>query len=62
MKYMVNSQERLDNSPLYSIHTDLDSFILYNDENINEQVTKNEQTIEQEEEIEGQQPKYFSQT
>ena len=37
MKYMVSSQERLDNSPLYSIHTDLDSFILYNDEIPNEQ-------------------------
>ena len=36
MKYMVNSQENPDNSPLYSVHTDLDSFILYNNENINE--------------------------
>lgn len=31
MKYMVSSQERLDNYPLYPVHTDLDSFILYND-------------------------------
>ena len=31
MKYMVSIQERPDNYPLYSIHTDLDSFILYND-------------------------------
>ena len=37
MKYMVSSQEKPDKSPLYSIHTDLDSFILYNDENLNEQ-------------------------
>ena len=37
MKYKVSSQEKPDNSPLYSIHTDLESFILYNDENINEQ-------------------------
>ena len=42
MKYMVSSQENPDNSPLYYIHTDLDSFILYNDENINDQVTENE--------------------
>ena len=37
MKYMVSSQEKLDKSPLCSIHTDLHSFILYNDENFNEQ-------------------------
>ena len=37
MKYMVSSQERLENSPLYYIHIDLDSFILYNDEIPNEQ-------------------------
>ena len=37
MKYMVSSQEKPDNSPIYSIHTELDSFIIYNDENINEQ-------------------------
>ena len=36
MKYMVISQERPENSPLYSIHTDLDSFILYNHEIPNE--------------------------
>ena len=32
MKYMVSNQERPDNSPLYSIHTDLDSFIIFNDD------------------------------
>ena len=37
MKYMVSSQEKPNKSPLYSIHTDLDSFIIYNDENLNEQ-------------------------
>lgn len=31
MKHMVSSQERPDNYPLYSVHIDLDSFILYND-------------------------------
>ena len=36
MKFMVNSPEMLENSPLYSIHIDLDSFILCNDESIDE--------------------------
>ena len=31
MKYMVISQEKPHSYPLYSIHTDLDSFILFND-------------------------------
>jgi hypothetical protein len=31
MKYMVRSQEKPHNYPLYSAHSDLDSFILYND-------------------------------
>ena len=35
---MVSSQEKPHNYPLYSVHFDLDSFILYNDEDINEQV------------------------
>ena len=34
MKCMASSLEKLENSPLYSVHTDLDSFILYNDESI----------------------------
>jgi FtsZ-interacting cell division protein YlmF len=57
MKYMVRSQEKPDNSPLYYFHTDLDSFILYNVENVNEQVVENEKTIVEEEEKEGEQPK-----
>ena len=32
---MVSSSEKPKNSPIYSIHTDLDSFILYNDESSN---------------------------
>ena len=36
MKYMVSNQDRPDNTPLYSIHLDLDSFILYNEEDIDE--------------------------
>lgn len=31
MKYMVSSQDRPNNHPLYSVHSDLNSFILYND-------------------------------
>ena len=42
MKYMVSSQERPDNTPLYSIHSELDSFILYNENDIDEQVNENE--------------------
>ena len=37
MKFMVRSLEKPKNSPLYSFHTYLDSFILYNDEFIDEQ-------------------------
>ena len=32
MKYIVSNQERPNNSPLYSIHTNLDSFIPFNDD------------------------------
>ena len=37
MKFIVSSQERPNNTPLYSIHSDLDSFILCNEEDIDEQ-------------------------
>ena len=40
MKYMVSSQEKLHNYPLYSAHFDLDSFILYNDGDTGEQDTQ----------------------
>jgi hypothetical protein len=40
MKYMVSSQEKPHNYPLYSDHSDLDSFILYNDGDIEEQDTQ----------------------
>ena len=33
MKYVVSSKERPQNFLIYSIHSDIDSFILYNDEN-----------------------------
>jgi ribonuclease HI len=39
MKYMVSSQEKPHNYPLYSAHSDLDSFILYNDGDTGEQIT-----------------------
>jgi hypothetical protein len=38
MKYMVNSQEKPHNYPLYSVHSDLDSFILYNDGDLDSQI------------------------
>ena len=33
MKYVVSSQEKPQNFPIYSMHSDMDSFILYNAEN-----------------------------
>jgi len=32
MKYVVSSEEKPQNFPLYSIHTDMDSFIVFNDD------------------------------
>jgi hypothetical protein len=43
MKYMVNSQENPHNYPLYSAHFDLDSFILYNDDDMGEQIAQLEE-------------------
>ena len=37
MKFMVSSPGKPKKSPLYSIHTNLDSFILFNDDITNEQ-------------------------
>jgi len=45
MKYVVSSQERPQNFPIYSVHFDIDSFILYNDEN-NQEDTSSNITIE----------------
>ena len=44
MKFLVSSPEKPENSPLYSVHTDLDSFILYNDESIEEPELENRDT------------------
>ena len=50
MQYMVTSQERLQNSPLYFVNTGPDSFILFNDETFSEQVTLTELMADREEE------------
>ena len=45
MKYMVSSQEKPHNYPLYSIHYDLDSFILYNDGDMDSQIAQLEDDV-----------------
>jgi hypothetical protein len=45
MKYMVGSQEKPHNYPLYSVHSDLDSFILYNDGNMERQIANLEDDV-----------------
>ena len=47
---MVTSQDRPKNSPLYSVNIDLDSFILFNQEILDEQVTLIELMADREEE------------
>lgn len=47
---MVTSQERPQNSPLYSVNIGLDSFILFNDETFSEQVTLTKLMADREEE------------
>ena len=37
---MVSSQQRPNNTPLYSIHSNLHSFILYNEEDIDEKLNE----------------------
>ena len=46
MKYMVSSQEKIHNYPLYYVHTDLDSFILFNDVEIEVLFGNNIDTLE----------------
>ena len=50
MQYMVTSQDRPQKSPMYSVNTGLDSFILFNDEILEEQVTLTELMADREEE------------
>ena len=45
MKYMVSSLDRPKNTPIYSSHSDLDSFILYNENDIGEQVNENDKDL-----------------
>jgi hypothetical protein len=53
MKYMVSSQEKPHNYPLYSAHSDLNSFILYIDGDMKEPETQlMEDTSSQEEGLE----------
>ena len=49
MQYTVKSQDRPQNSPLYSVNTSLDSFILFNEETLDEQVTLTELMADREE-------------
>ena len=44
MKFLVSSPEKPENSPVYSVHTDLDSFILCNDEPLEGSEFKNRDT------------------
>ena len=39
MQYTVTRQDKPQNSPLYSVNTGLDSFIMFDDETFSEQVT-----------------------
>ena len=58
MQYTVTSQDRLQNSPLYAASTSLDSFIMFNDEELTEQFVSIESTAEaKEEENNAQVPK-----
>ena len=41
MIYMVSNIDRPKNSPIYSIHSNLDSFILYNEDEISQQEKEN---------------------
>jgi len=39
MKYMVGTAEKPQNFPIYSVHSDMDSFILYNSEHDKNEIT-----------------------
>jgi hypothetical protein len=45
MKYMVSSQDKPHNYPLYYVHSDLDSFILYNDGDMERQIANLEDDV-----------------
>ena len=50
MQYSVTSQDRPQNSPLYAVSSSLDSFIMFNDETLTEQITLTGLIAETEEE------------
>ena len=50
MKYMFSSQEKPHNYPLYFAHSDLDSFILYNDGDTEERDTQLIEVVESQDE------------
>lgn len=39
MKYMASSQDKPSNCPLYSVHLDMESFILYNNDCVENEVS-----------------------
>ena len=45
MKYMVSNIDKTNNSPIYSIQSSLDSFILYNKDEITKQEKENKEEI-----------------
>ena len=45
MKYMVSNLDKPNNSPIYSIQSSLDSFILYNSDEISQQKRENKAEI-----------------
>ena len=51
MQYTVTSQYTLQKSPLYSVNTSLNSFILFNDETFSKQVTLTKLMADREEEV-----------
>ena len=51
MKFLVSSPEKPENSPLYSVHTDLDSFTLCNDESLEGSESRNIDTNKETEPI-----------
>ena len=50
MQYTVTSQDQPQNSPLYAVNMSLDSFIMFNNETLAEQISSTESLAEMEEE------------
>ena len=45
MKYMVSNIDRPNNISVYSIHSDLESFILYNENDLDEKVNEDREDL-----------------